>query len=160
MLDVDPTVYHQSWPVRHYELDSNGHVNNAVYLQYAEHLTIEHAERSGFGVAWTTAHGGAWFVHRNHVTYHEAARYGDVLDLTVEVRYVGGTRGVRLTTIRRQRDLALFAEVLTEWVWVRLEDGRPRRVPTELVEAARAVTAATLARNPTLIQDLRRGVRT
>ena len=44
---IDPLAYRTTWPVRHYELDGNGHVNNAVYLNYAEHLTLLHAERSG-----------------------------------------------------------------------------------------------------------------
>jgi len=36
--------------------------------------------------------------------------------------------------------------VLTEWVWVRLSDGRATQVPAELVALAAPVTAATLAR--------------
>jgi len=35
--------------------------------------------------------------------------------------------------------------VRSEWVWVRLSDGRPTRVPAELVEVAAPVTAETLA---------------
>jgi acyl-CoA thioester hydrolase len=153
---ADPLEYTASWPVRHYELDRNGHVNNAVYLNYAEHLTIEHAERAGFGAGWTTAQGGAWVVHRSAVRYHRAAVYGDVLDLTVRVLLVQGTRGVRRTTMLRECDRELMAEVLTEWVWVRLSDGRPTRVPEELVRVARPATEATLRENPQFLSDLRR----
>jgi acyl-CoA thioesterase FadM len=53
---------------------------------------------------------------------------------------------VRRTTIRRADDGELFAEVLTEWVWVRLSDGRATQVPRELLELAAPVTAATLAK--------------
>ena len=49
-------------------------------------------------------------------------------------------------TDRGQVDGELFAEVLTEWVWVRLSDGRPTAVPRELVQLAAVATAATLAR--------------
>src|SRR5574338_621787 len=48
--------------VRSYELDENGHVNNAVYLQWAENLVAEHAESAGFGRAWSVERGGAWVV--------------------------------------------------------------------------------------------------
>ena len=155
-MPVDPIEYTTCWPVRHYELDSNGHVNNAVYLNYAEQLTIEHAERAGFGAEWTAANGGWWVVHRSVLTYLRPAVYGDLLELTVRVELVQGTRGVRRTTIRRQGDGEPVAEVLTEWVWVRASDGRPALVPRELMEVAREATAETLRRHPGYLLDLRR----
>lgn len=154
-MPVDPIEYTTSWPVRHYELDSNGHVNNAVYLNYAEQLTMEHAEKSGFGAGWTAAHGGWWVVHRSVLTHLRPAVYGDLLELTVRVEFVQGTRGIRRTSIKRAADGEPVAEVLTEWVWVR-PDGRPARVPGELVEVAREPTAETLRRNPSYLAELRR----
>lgn len=156
-MSVDPIVYSARWNVRPYELDGNGHVNNAVYLNYAETLTIEHAEAAGYGAAWTEAHGGAWMVHRSIVTHHLPAGYGDALDLTVRVELVQGVRGIRRTTIRRHADGAAVAEVLSEWVWVG-RDGRPARVPLELVEVAHHATSATLRRNPTFVRDIGRRV--
>ena len=44
-------------------------------------------------------------------------------------------RGWRRTEFRRTTDGALLAEVASEWAWVRPEDGRPARVPKEIVEA-------------------------
>ena len=145
-LPVDPLVYRARWRVRSYEIDQNGHVNNAVYLNYAEALTVEHAEASGYGRAWSEARGGGWVVRRHEVEYLRPARLGDQLELTVRVELVRGVRGVRRTTITRVGDPAPVAEVRSEWVWLRLADGRPARVPEELVRAAAAPTAATLAR--------------
>ena len=153
---IDPIVYTTCWPVRHYELDRNGHVNNAVYLNYAEQLTTEHAELAGFGAEWSAARGGWWVVHRTVATYHRPAVYGDLLELTVRVEFVRGTRGVRRTDIRRAEDGEPVAEVLTEWVWVRASDGRPARVPEELVQVARQATEETLRRHPRYLEDLRR----
>jgi acyl-CoA thioester hydrolase len=144
---VDPLLYTARWRVRSYEVDQYGHVNNAVYLNYAEALTVEHAEMSGYGRAWTDAHGGAWVVRRHEVEYLRQARMSDELELTVRVELVRGVRGVRRTAIARAADGAPVAEVLSEWVWVRLPDGRPMRVPAELVEVAARATAATLARD-------------
>ena len=145
MGSVDPLVYTARWRVRSYEIDQNGHVNNAVYLNYAEALTVEHAEASGYGRAWTEAHGGAWVVRRHEIEYRRAARLGDELELTVRVELVRGVRGVRRTTIARAADGLAVAEVRSEWVWVRLGAGRPTRVPAELVEVAAGATEATLA---------------
>jgi len=143
---ADPLEFTLRWPVRGYELDSLGHVNNAVYLSWSEELATAHAEAAGYGREWSASHGGGWVIRRTEITYHRPALYGDEVELTVKVELVKGARGVRRTTIRRVRDGELLAEVLTEWVWVRLSDGRPTLAPRVLVELAAPVTAATLAK--------------
>jgi acyl-CoA thioester hydrolase len=133
--EIDPLQFRQRWKVRTYEVDENGHVNNAVYLQWAEQLTAEHAEAVGFGREWSIQRGGAWLVRRHEITYHQPALRGDEIELTVRVVGIGGVRGRRHTEIRRVADTMLLAKVASEWVWVRLADGRPARVPSELVAA-------------------------
>ncbi len=135
---VDPWQFTERWPVRQYELDSNGHVNNAVYLNYAEQLAIDHAEAAGWGREFMQRHGGGWVVREHTITYHRPAGYGDRLELTTRVELLRGPRGVRRTTIRREPDGELLAEVVTEWVWVRSTDGRATRIPDELLAAYRA----------------------
>src|SRR6266446_3115373 len=142
---ADPIEFTLRWPVRGYELDSNGHVNNAVYLSWAEELATAHAEAAGYGRDWSGSRGGGWVVRRTEITYHRPAVYGDEVELTVRVELVRGARGVRRTTITRLADRELLAEVLTEWVGVRLNDGRPAPAWPGWVELAAAVTAQTLA---------------
>jgi acyl-CoA thioester hydrolase len=132
--------------VREYELDSRGHVNNVVYLSWAEEVATAHAEAAGYGRDWSVSRGGGWIIRHTDITYHQPAVYGDEVELTVKVELVKGVRGVRRTFIRRVADSTLLAEVLTEWVWVRLSDGRPTAVPRELVELAAGITEATLAK--------------
>jgi acyl-CoA thioester hydrolase len=143
---VDPLEFTVRWPVRGYELDSLGHVNNAVYLSWAEEVATAHAEAAGYGRDWSASRGGGWIIRKTEITYHRPAVYGDEVELTVRVELVRGARGVRRTTIHRIADRELLAEVLTEWVWVRLSDGRAVAAPRELVELAAAVTASTLAK--------------
>lgn len=131
----------ERWTVRTYEVDENGHVNNAVYLQWAEELTARHGEAIGFGREWSIERGGAWLVRRHEITYHRPARRGDEVELTVRVVGVGGVRGRRLTTISLADDRTPLAEVATEWVWVRVSDGRPAAVPSEIVAAYAAGAA-------------------
>jgi acyl-CoA thioester hydrolase len=133
--EIDLLQFRQRWKVRTYEVDENGHVNNAVYLQWAEQLTAEHAEAVGFGREWSIERGGAWLVRRHEITFHQPARRGDEIELNVRVVGIGGVRGNRHTEIRRAGDATLLAEVDSEWVWVRLADGRPARVPNELLAA-------------------------
>jgi acyl-CoA thioester hydrolase len=123
------------WRVRSYELDSNGHVNNSVYLAYAEEVAVLHAEALGFGREWTTQRGGAWVVRKHEIVYHQPALYGDELELTTTLVDMRGARGVRQTSISRASDGTRLADITTEWVWVRASDGRPTRVPPELITA-------------------------
>ena len=94
---------------------------------------------------WSAGQGGGWVVRRSEITYHRPAVHGEEVELVVRVLLVRGARGVRRTLIRRTSDGELLADVLTEWVWVRLRDGRPAAAPKELVALAAEATAATLA---------------
>lgn len=130
------------WHARTYEVDENGHVNNAVYLNWVEHIAAEHAEAMGFGREWSIAHGGAWVVRRHEIAYRRPARRGDEVEVTVRVLHVGGVRGRRQTWIRRASDGQLLAEAVSDWAWVRLSDGRPSAVPKEIVDAYRGLLGA------------------
>src|SRR3979490_1697710 len=125
MTDDDHAVYRTRWRVRVYELDANGHVNNAVYLNYAEQVASEHAEVLGFGRSWTAEQGATWVVRRHEILFRLPASYGDELELTTHLESMKGASGVRRTTIVRLSDQQLIAEVTTQWVLVRLSDGAP-----------------------------------
>jgi acyl-CoA thioester hydrolase len=131
---VDPKRFTARYPVRQYELDVLGHVNNAVYLHWAEQVAIDHVEALGYGRDWSLAQGGGWVVREHRVTYHRPVRYGDVVLVTTLPQKLSGVRGTRRTEIRRESDGELMTEAVTEWIWVRLADGRPMRMPAEVVE--------------------------
>src|SRR5918912_1479580 len=84
-LPVDPIEYTTRWRVRSYELDSNGHVNNSVYLSWSEEIATMHAEAAGYGKDWTLARGGLWVIHRSEITYRRPAVYGDEVEVKVRV---------------------------------------------------------------------------
>lgn len=135
--DVEAWRHSARWAVRQYELDQYGHVNNAVYLNWIEQVAVDHVEALGFGRRWAAEHGGGWVVREHHVTYHRPVVYGDVVLVTTLPQEIGGVRGLRRTEIHRESDGALVTEASTVWVWVRVEDGRPMRVPSDLVERFR-----------------------
>jgi acyl-CoA thioester hydrolase len=137
MSDVDPWRFTATYAVRQYELDLLGHVNNAVYLNWVEQVAIDHVEAMGFGRDWSLAHGGGWVVREHHVTYHRPVLYGDLVRVTTLPQELGAVRGLRRTEIHRASDALLTTEALTEWIWVRLSDGRPTRIPGELLRLYR-----------------------
>jgi acyl-CoA thioester hydrolase len=121
--------------VRSYELDSNAHVNNAIFLAYAEEVAVMHAEAIGFGRVWTQQQGGLWLVHRHEIVYHRPALFGEELELTTTVVGMRGARAIRHTRIALVDADALLAEVTTEWVWARASDMRPTRIPPAVLTA-------------------------
>ena len=135
-MTADPLHYSERWRVRNSELDSNGHVNNAVYLAWTEENATRHAEAAGYGRAWSEERGGVWVIHKTEITYHRPAVYNDIVEVAVDVELIRGARGIRRTRITRSHDEELLAELWTEWAWVRLSDGLPMRVPPELVQLA------------------------
>lgn len=134
-IGPDPRRFTTRFPVRQYELDAQGHVNNAVYLNWVEQIAVDHVEALGFGRAWSSEQGGVWVVREHHVTYHRPVVYGDVVVVTTLPQAIAGVRGTRRTEIHRESDGALMTEVVTEWIWVRTSDGRPARVPPDLLAA-------------------------
>lgn len=77
--------------VRDYELDSEGIVNNAVYLHYFEHTRHAFCVERGFPFAQMAAEGIIPVVNRIEVDYRVPLRSGDVVDSKLRV----DLRGVR-----------------------------------------------------------------
>lgn len=133
LLRPDPWRYTMRHAVRQYELDVLGHVNNAVYLNWIEQAAIDHVEALGFGRDWSLAQGGAWVVREHRIRYLRPVEYGDAVLVTSLPQELRGVRGTRRTEIHRESDGTLTTEAVTEWIWVRSADGRPGRVPADLL---------------------------
>lgn len=74
--------------VRGYELDPQGHVNQAVYLQYAEHARWEFLRAAGITQPALAAAGVGPAALENTIRYLAELRYGDEVDVTC--RFDGG----------------------------------------------------------------------
>ncbi|HEX7021943.1 MAG TPA: thioesterase family protein [Trueperaceae bacterium] len=136
MSETDPRAFFQHEViVTPEDIDELGHVNNAHYLRYVEACARAHAEREGLTLAAFRAHGALPLVHRHLITYHHPAGRGDRLAVSTRVTKMGGPRAERRNEVRLAETGELLAEVLTEWVWVDPESGRPKRAP-EAISAA------------------------
>ncbi len=120
--------------VRHYEMDAQGHVNNAVYQHYLEQAAIEHSEHLGFTPDRYRELGGLFVMRRIEMDYYRPAFAGDILEITTWLQTMRGPRSIRRYEIRKQdEELLVTAEVL--WVWVKAETMRPRAIPKLILEA-------------------------
>ena len=112
------------------DIDANGHVNNVVYLDWAQQLAIAHWEAlqpPEEQARW------AWICLRHEVDYRRAL----LLDETASARtWVApkpeGPRFDRYVRIDGP-DGAMCAQAKTTWCLIEQASGRPKRVPPEIV---------------------------
>lgn len=76
--------------VRGYELDPRGHVNQAVYLQYAEHVRWELLDAAGIRHDEMHDSGVGPVTLEQTIRYLAELRGGDSLDVTCEFRWGSG----------------------------------------------------------------------
>jgi acyl-CoA thioester hydrolase len=113
------------------DIDDNGHVNNVVYLAWAQDLAIAHwasraepADKDAY----------AWVALRHEVDYRRSLAPGETAQgRTWVADHAEGPRFDRYVRIDGP-DGAMCAQVRTVWVLIEKATGRPRRVPERLVE--------------------------
>lgn len=114
--------------VRSYELDGNGHVNNAVYLNYLEYARGEYLRDIGFDYNRAVEEGYALYVARVVIDYKNPAFNGDELTIVTRAVKKGAVSGVLDQVVRRGEVVLASAEVT--WAFVD-SHGRPTRIPVE-----------------------------
>jgi len=65
--------------VRHDELDSFAHLNNAVCVKYMQEAAIQASTDAGYSLQWYEERAVAWVVRRLEIRYYLQVRYGDEL---------------------------------------------------------------------------------
>ncbi|MDO8900582.1 MAG: thioesterase family protein [Phenylobacterium sp.] len=112
------------------DIDANGHVNNVVYLGWAQDMAIAHWDSAA---SPQEAEALAWVALRHEVDYRRALLPGETaLGRTWVSDKAEGPRFDRFVRIDGP-DGAMCAQVRTVWCLIERASGRPRRVPPELV---------------------------
>ena len=83
--------YAHSIKVRSYELDSQGHVNYAVYLNYCEHSRVETLAQAGMSFDDFIKNGRFIVIAEANLKYIAPAFLGDELEITLEGIKAGKT---------------------------------------------------------------------
>ena len=78
-MNQDKYIFTLEIAVRDYELDSEGIVNNAVYLHYLEHTRHAFVKQEGIPFGSLTRDGLIPVVRRMEIDYHMPLRSGDVM---------------------------------------------------------------------------------
>ncbi len=114
--------------VRSTEIDINGHVNNAKYLEYLEWGREDWFEQRGLFYNVLKEAGIVTVVAHVSADYTEAAVQNDKLRIFTELKSIGNTSFVMKQWIKNQRDeLVLKAEFIM--VTIHPETHKKVRVP-------------------------------
>ncbi|MEW6391804.1 MAG: thioesterase family protein [Pseudomonadota bacterium] len=112
------------------DIDANGHVNNVVYLSWAQDLAIAHWE------AWASEEQRApwsWVARRHEIDYRRELLLGET---AVGYTWVGELKGPRFERYVRidGPDGEMCAQSRTDWVLIDIAAKRPARVLPWMVE--------------------------
>ena len=139
-----PRVFEHAFMVSPKDIDRLGHVNNVVYLRYAQDAAVAHWYSV---VDQEYRESMVWVVRRHEVDYLKPAVENDKLVARTWIGVASGATMERFIEIRRERDGEVLASVRSVWVVLDAKTLRPRRVTGELrslfLEAGEELPAAS-----------------
>jgi acyl-CoA thioester hydrolase len=124
-----PGVFSLRRQVEWRDLDPNGHVNNAVYLSFADDCGVQVAGAFGWPLARCHEAGFAIIVRRHQIAYRKPAVLDDELEVSTWVSDPRRSSAFRHYRITRMADGECLARVRTRYVWIDLGTRHPIRIP-------------------------------
>ena len=122
--------------VRPTEVDVNGHVNNAKYVEYMEWGREEWYEKHGLPYERLFSLGAVTVTVNLNLNFRRECRQGDVLTIVTRPERLGRTSFVLRQEVRK-RDGAVAADGLITMVTIDPSSRTSRPVPDELAAALR-----------------------
>jgi YbgC/YbaW family acyl-CoA thioester hydrolase len=113
------------------DLDSYEHVNNVIYVNYAEEAAARDFSSKGWSPTKLAEANLTIVPRRVHIQYLSSAIWGETLNIStrmLEVNDTGGSRYVGMT----RGDGSLVAECIMDWELVDRQSGEARPLPVEL----------------------------
>lgn len=123
------TVFEHAIRVVPGDIDRLGHVNNVVYLRYAQDAAIAHWRAA---VPEDVAAELIWVVRRHEIDYLRPAFDNDELIARTWVGEASGATLERFIEIRRSGEDRVVASVRSVWAALDARTLRPRRVTDQL----------------------------
>lgn len=111
------------------DIDQLGHVNNAVYLTWAQDIAVAH---------WRAVAPAAliesriWVVLRHEIDYREQVLEGETVDIRTWLGRARGARFERHVDIRKAGATKFSAKILSDWCLLDAKSRKPLRVGSEI----------------------------
>jgi acyl-CoA thioester hydrolase len=120
--------------VRNFEVDSQGIVHNAIYLEYCEVGRAEYVRNMGFHllISGLLDNGLKINVKRNEINYEAPALLDDLVDVYSRVSYIKNSSFCFEHLIINSRTGVLCSTQKSVQVNLNIQTGRPERLPDEI----------------------------
>ncbi len=125
--------YRHQRRVQRYELDSLGHVNHAMYLNWIEQAVFEACACAGYTPARMREEGFFIVNGAHEIEYFHSAVDGDPVEIISQPVELGGVRGAWEQEVRHAETGDLLARDYNVGVFMNLE-GRPIRPDARFIE--------------------------
>ncbi len=114
------------------DFDELGHVNNAVYLRWAQEIATRH----WFRVAPAAlVNRYLWVVLRHEIDYRDPILPGDAVEARTWLGAASGPRYDRFVDIRKPSAARASAGIKSTWCMLDMKTRKPLRVGREIFEA-------------------------
>lgn len=118
------------------DIDELGHVSNVTYVRWVQDVATAHSASVGLTKeTYYERTGGVFVVSKHEIDYVEPALEGDRIALVTFIATWRAASSERHTRIERVTDGAVLARARTLWAFVRVSNGKPKRIPPEVANA-------------------------
>jgi acyl-CoA thioester hydrolase len=124
--------------VENQDVDQDGIVNNATYVDYAEEAAARALDEAGWPPGRLKSEGFALRPRRLHIQYQSPASWGDQLQVATYLLQLGANGGVWHVAVQHAPEGAVAAECLLDWRIVDRVGREARPLPGSLTDALRA----------------------
>lgn len=121
--------FQKSITVQEDDLDELDHVNNVRYVQWIQDISKEH---------WLTVatnevqNAIIWVVMTHKISYKNAAKLGDVVNIRTYIASSHGATSVRVVEMHNSRTKQLLLHSSTEWCSLNANTLKPTRISDEI----------------------------
>jgi len=127
-----PLIHEQTFPIRFYECDAHGHVNNANYLRYMQEAAFGASAAAGYDFAKYDELGQSWLIRETEIEFLAPLVYGDRLTIKTWVDDFRRVRSRRMYEFYKNGGDELVARANTDWVYLDTATKQPVVIPEAL----------------------------
>ena len=130
-----PLVHEHTFPIRFYECDAHGHVNNANYLRYMQEAAFAASAAAGYDFARYEEMGQSWLIRETEIEFLAPLVYGDTLTIKTWVDDFRRVRSRRRYEFYKNGETAPIARAHTDWIYLDTATNQPVAIPEHLKAA-------------------------
>lgn len=127
-------AYCMTKPVQWRELDSAGHVNNAIYAEWGEDCGMNCVAHYKWPATRMAQHNMGIFYRRMWLEYLQPALPNDEVEIVAWLSNVKRATAMRHFAVHRVKDQALLCRINILAVIANTQTGMPMRIPQEMLD--------------------------